>query len=353
VCIFFDINMKRCKCSFRDRGAAVFAFTLMVLVLGGVFADMSRAQLSDEQIEARARLFPDVGPGVRAIRSGNAGRYYILSAPGAAIAIYARSGQREGQLPENPAKDSAIVYGEDFDMDSSGRIYVADRGANAVKVFSSDGTLAMKVPIAAPTSVASLSGGEMAVASLRANRLVEILDAQGKKVRDFGDRSDLAEHAELNRFLNIGRLLSDSTGNLYYGFTYLPEPTVRKYDRYGYAAMEISLRALEYQPPAQAARREIWRQDQHSGAPHFKPVINALGVDPQSQEIWVALGDELVHFDRDGIRHTSYRSYTVEGARVEPVAILVEADRLILAADPLGIFEFARPDKAAPGTTQH
>lgn len=339
--------------NFRRCGAAAFALGLTLLALGGIFAGSSRAQQSDEDIVARARLFPDVGPGVRAIRRSAGGRYYILTAPGAAIGIYTAEGQRAGQVPANPTKESAIVFGEDFDLDSSGRVYVADRGANAVEVFSLEGALVAKFPVMAPTSVAALSGGEVAVAGLRANRLVEILDAQGKKIRDFGDLSDLAEHADLNRFLNIGRLLSDSAGDLYYAFTYLPEPTVRKYDRFGYAGMEVSLRALEYQPTAQAARREIWRQDQRSGAPRFKPVINAFGVDPQSQEIWAALGDELVHFDRDAVRHTSYRTYTAEGARVEPAAILVEPDRLILAADPLGIFEFARPDKVAPAATRH
>jgi hypothetical protein len=347
--------MKSCGYNFRCCAEAVSIFSLTVLALGGIFTGTSRAQQGDqdEDIAARARLFPDVGPGVRAIRRSAAGRYYILNAPGAAIGIYTAEGQRVGQVPANATKESAIVFGEDFDLDSTGRVYVADRGADAVKIFSPEGTLAMKFPVAAPTSVASLSRGEMAVASLRANRLVEIVDAQGKKVRDFGDLSDLAEHASLNRFLNVGRLLSDSSANLYYAFTYLPEPTVRKYDRYGSASMEVSLRALEYQPGAQAARREIWRQDQRSGTPNFRPVINAFGVDPQSQEIWVALGDELLHFDRDAIRHTSYRTYSVEGARVEPVAILVEPDRLILAADPLGIFDFARPGKPAPTATPH
>ena len=120
---------------------------------------------------------------------------------------------------------------------------------------------------------------------------------------------------------------------------------MRKYDRYGYAALEISLSALEFQPAAQAARREIERQEKKSGAPTLKPIVTAVGVDPATQEIWVALGGLLLHFDRAGDRRASYSTFTPEGARLEATAILVEPDRLLLAADPLGIYEFPRPDK--------
>ena len=145
--------------------------------------------------------------------------------------------------------------------------------------------------------------------------------APGKVVREFGDPTEIAERGELNRFLNVGRLANDAGGHLYYAFNYLPEPTVRKYDRYGYAALEISLSALEFQPAAQAARREIERQEKKSGAPTLKPIVTAVGVDPATQEIWVALGGLLLHFDRAGDRQDSYRTFTPEGARLEATEI--------------------------------
>jgi hypothetical protein len=122
---------------------------------------------------------------------------------------------------------------------------------------------------------------------------------------------------------------------------------VRKYDRIGYAALEIQLTTLEFQPVAQAMRREIQRQE-HGGAPNFKPILTAVAVDPATQEIWIAMGDLLLHFDRDGNRMGAYRTYTPEGARVDTSVILVEPERLLLAADPLGIYDFARPDKSRP-----
>lgn len=303
----------------------------------------------ERAIEARARLFPDAGSGVRALKRDAAGHYYyILTAPGAAVGVYSPDGKRVGQIPENQTKETAIRYGEDLEVDSGGQIYVADRGANAIKVFDPKGRLTLTIPVPAPTSLALLPGGEIAVASMRTSRLVEVFDGRGKVVREFGDPSELAEHAELNRFLNIGRLDTDAAGHIYYAFSYLPEPSLRKYDRYGYAKFDLTVTSLEFQAQAQAVRREIFSQDRRAGVPNFKRVIDAVGVDPQTEVVFVAIGDELLEFDRDGNRKATYRTFTAEGERVEPVSILVEPDRMLLATDSFGIFDFPRPDKPAP-----
>jgi len=309
----------------------------------------ARAQVQRELL-ARRRVFTDVDPGVRALRRDAARRYYVLTAPGPGVLIYNAAGERLGQVPPAAAAGSpsaALVFGDDMDVDSSGRLYVADRGADAVRVFNPDGSLAFSLPVQAPTSVAALAGGEFAVASMKSERLVTVYDARGKLVREFGDPSEIAERRELNRFLNIGLLAADPASNLYYAFAYLPEPTVRKYDRYGYAAYEIVLTALEFQPEALAVRREVQRQER-GGTPTFKPLITAIGVDPKTQEIWIALGDLLLHFDGEGNRRATYRTYTSEGARVETTAILIESDRMLLGADPIGIYEFPRPDQTPP-----
>jgi len=308
-----------------------------------------RAQV-DNDLLAKRRVFPAVGAGFRAVKRFSSGRnsslrYYILSAPRSAIAMYNTEGQRLGEVPAASAeKAAAIVYGEDLDIDSSGRVFVADRGANAVKVFNPDGTLAISIPVRGPTSVAALQGGELAVASANSARLVTVFNLQGKVIREFGEAMEIAERPELNRFANIGRVASDAEAHIYYAFSYLPEPTVRKYDRFGYSSFQIELTALEFQPTAQAARREILRLER-KGAPVLKPIVTAFGVDPATQEIWIALHGQLLRFDRDGNRRASYYTLTPEGARLEATSILVEPDRLLLSADPLGIYEFARPDK--------
>jgi hypothetical protein len=76
-----------------------------------------------------------------------------------------------------------------------------------------------------------------------------------------------------------------------------------------------------------------------------KPVITAVGVDSQTHDIWAGIGDTLVHFNKAGDALEIYHLTMRGGAPLKPVAILVEPDRFLIAADPWGIFEFARPDK--------
>jgi len=52
-----------------------------------------------------------------------------------------------------------------------------------------------------------------------------------------------------------------------------------------------------------------------------------------------------MHFDKDGQRLATFRTYMPGGARIEASTILVEPDRLLIGADPQGIYEFPRPDK--------
>lgn len=311
----------------------------------------SPAQMHMErEITARARLFPDVGPGIKAVKRDAAGRYYFLSTTEPAVRVYAADNTYLGQIPTRAKGPAAIVYGEDMDVDAAGRVYVADRGANAIKVYTHAGKLALLIPVNAPTSVLALPSADIAVASMKSGHLVTIYDKNGKDLREFGNISDLAEHAQLNRFLNIGRLADDPASNIYYAFTYFPEPTVRKYDQFGYGSYEISLTTLDIYPTAQAVRRSIYRLDQHNTAPLLPKVINAIGVDPATQEVWVALGDDLMRFDKNGNRRGKYRTLTTSGQDLSATAILVEPHRLLLADDPHGIFEFARPDQPAMPT---
>ena len=313
-------------------------------------ATPAAAQIEDEFV-AKSRVFTEAGPGLQAVRRDASGNYYVLTT--SAVAVYNAEGKLIKKIPDAPAakgpapaQTTTILYGEDLDVDAEGRIYVADRAANAIKIFFPDGSTKM-ISVNAPTSVAALAGGEVAVTTWHSVRLVTVFDLQGKVVREFGDPTELADRKELNRFLNIGRLTTDPESHIYYAFNYLPEPTVRKYDRYGYSSLEINVATLEFQPTAQAARHEIERQER-GGTPAFKPVVTACGVDPLTQDVWIALHGFLLHFDREGNRRGTYRTYTPEGARLESMTILIEPGRLLLGADPLGVYEFPRPDKKLP-----
>jgi hypothetical protein len=107
--------------------------------------------------------------------------------------------------------------------------------------------------------------------------------------------------------------------------------------------MEISLVTLDFQPAAQAARKALARSD--SGTPALHRIISAMGVDARTQDIWLAIGTLLMHFDKDGQRLASFRTFLPRGGRIEASTILVEPDRLVIGADPQGLYEFPKPEK--------
>ena len=201
----------------------------------------------ESDLMAKRRVFDSVGAGFRAIRRGPNGNYYVLTAPAPAVLIFDPAGKRMGQIPSESAaaaKGAALVYGESFDVDREGRVAVADRGANAVKIYAPNGSLAATISVPAPVSIVFLTGGEVAVTRAGGERLVTVYDLAGNVVRDFGDREEIADQVDINNQVNFGHLAADDAGNTYFAFDYLPEPTVRKFDHAGYLSMAISLMTL-------------------------------------------------------------------------------------------------------------
>jgi hypothetical protein len=313
----------------------------------------ARAQVPEEaDLSAKQRILPAIGPGLRAVRQGADGRLYVLASPSPGLVVVDAGGKQVlsiGELPTPQGSAAAshglITFGDDCDVDAEGKIYVADRGANVIRVFSSDGTPLRSIAVKNPVSVAALPEEEVAVATLREPHLVIVFDKNGKEVREFGDPEPIAEREDLNRFLNIGQLGTDSQGHLYYAFGYLPEPTVRQYDRLGYAGQDIQYTAIDAMPTAVAVRKEIERQEQRGKEPSFKRVLTGLGVDRLNGEVWIALNNNLLHFDAAGNRRATYKIYTPQGARLEANTIVIQKDQLLIGSDPLGLYLFDRPDK--------
>ena len=325
-----------------------------VLCLAASAALCAQAQV-DAELTAKRRLFPEIGSGLKTVKRGVDGKIYVLASPTPGLVVFSSEGKRllaireMGGLTAEARKEAAdsgevlVGFGEDFDVDSEGNLYVADRAGNAVQIFSGTGKHLRTIPVNAPLSVATLPEGEVAVTTLGGPELVSVYDKNGREVREFGDPDTLSDRQDLNRFLNIGELASDALGHLYYAFEYFPEPTVRQYDRFGYAGQDIVYRELDALGEAQAVRREIAKQESRKDAPRFKRVLTAVGVERDTGEVWMAMEDTLLHFDKEGNRRATYLLYTPEGARVMADTLVVEKDKLIVGGDPIGIYEFERP----------
>ncbi len=332
------------------RQGAGLGLKILAVLCVLAFAGTCALAQAEGELTARRRLLSDIGPGLRAVKRGGDKRTYVLASPTPGLTVFDDQGKRVlsiGGVPVDPkSARGPITFGEDCDVDAERRIYVADRGGNAVEIFSPEGAQLRSIAVTAPVSVAALGEGEVAVATLREPRLVIVFDKNGREVREFGDPEPITEREDLNRFLNIGQLITDAQGHVYYGFAYTPEPTVRQFDRHGYAAgPDIQYTALEAAPEAQAVRREIQRQEKKQKSPSFKRVLTAVGVDRVNGEVWIAVGNTLMRFDKEGNRRASYQLYTPEGARLVANTILLEQSHLIIGSDPLGIYEFDRTDK--------
>jgi hypothetical protein len=305
----------------------------------------------DDQLSARRRVFPSIGAGLRQVRRAFNGNYYVLTSPPVGMVIFDSKGKQLsviGAPPEahNKASRAPIAFGEDCDVDAQGNIYVADRGYNLVTVFSPDGKLLRSFPVDAPVSIAALPDGEVAVTTVQRRHLVTVYDGNGKIAREFGDLESVSSRADLDQLANYGRVVSDPLGRVYFGFTYLPEPLVRQYDRFGYGGQSFEFTGVDAFPEAQATRKNIERQESHINTPPMlRPILTGFGVDPVSGDLWMGLHNTLVHFDKDGIRRSEYQVYTPKGTHLEASIILVQEETLLIGSDPLGVYEFERPDK--------
>jgi hypothetical protein len=213
----------------RSRLLEPLAALLFITLLSASTA--TRGQ--DAGAASSARVFPQLGPDVKAIKRDSSGRYYILAKPASVIWVFAPDGQLAGKIP-NGASSGAIRYAVDIDLDSAGRLLVADRGANAVEIFQPDGALVTKIPVFAPLSVVALPDGKFAVVTLRSKYLVNIFNDSGTPYYSFGDRSEVDPGVSSETLVDPGKIYGDSAGHIYFAFTSMSDPMIRKYDGSGY-----------------------------------------------------------------------------------------------------------------------
>lgn len=376
-----------------------------------------RAQPLGQCIAPVGRLLPQIGAGLRAIRRGPSGNYYVLRAPGAAVGIYSSAGRRVGQIPTASSlarvAGSAILNGSDLEVDSAGRVYVADLAANAIKIYSPQGDWLGKIRVSAPVSVEPLPRGEVAVASLYSDHMVDVYDETGGEIdRSFGEISGPVEHCDpaILRCTTDERqtadpatrpwFYGDAGGNVYVNIGASPDPTIRKYDLYGIRAFQFTL-PLDHaaspsgrsgwsvgsgasggrsavsssssgnapggasSQPAVAGGGKRARGEgpgmmrlgvqltQHAAAGDLKPAVDAIGADPVSSDVWAVIGGDLVHLDPEGELEDTYCLSTSGESAVRFTTILVESDRILLGSDPFGVFSYPRPDKLPSGAPSH
>jgi hypothetical protein len=330
----------------------MLAVSAALLPIAGAL--LAGASEIDDDLTASRRVFPGIGPGLRAVRHAANGNYYVLASPTVGIAIFDDKGKQLsviGAPPSTPVTNNAgraaIAFGEDCDVDAQGNVYVADSGYNLVTEFAPDGKQVRSFPVSSLLSLALLPEGEVAVSTRQQvhPHHVTVYGPDGKIAREFGEIESLSSRDDFDRYLNLGRVASDPQGHIYYGFTYMPEAVVRQYDRFGNANQEFAFTGVDAYPEASGRRKAIEREEAHPDPPSFRPILTAYGVDPVHGDLWMGLHNTLVHFDKDGVRLSEYQIYTPKGVPLDATVIVVEEERLLIGSDPLGVYEFHRPDR--------
>ena len=225
----------------RDRLSWLIVVALALLAVGIPPRVLAQAQFVDSGASSNFRVFLGIGPDVRAIKRASSGRYYILAKPPNVVWVYSSEGEPLGEIPNARSAGTRIGYAEDIDLDSTGDLYVADRGSNAIEIFRPDGSLLIRVPVFAPLSVAAMPDRQFAVVSLRSKYLVSIYSDDGHLFSQFGDRTALNPGASPESLMDPGKIYCDASGHIYFAYTSMPVPTVRKYDRVGYMAYTAAL----------------------------------------------------------------------------------------------------------------
>src|SRR5256885_6353121 len=194
-----------------SRRTAVAALCLMACFARPTFGQ------DGEQLTANRRLLPNIGPGLRAVKVGADGRTYVLASPSPGLLVFDAQNKQvlaiEGVAAGTKSLNAALTFGEDCDVDDAGRIYIADRGANLVQVFSPEGALLRSMRVEAPLSVAVLPEGEVAVAALREPPFGVVFGKKGRDVGGVCGPGQLPGRGGLKRFLYIGRLARGAHGS--------------------------------------------------------------------------------------------------------------------------------------------
>jgi hypothetical protein len=275
----------------------------------------------------------------------NVESFYLLKANGQ-VDIYDSQYNLKHSIPSQLKSPASIAVGPDGD------IYIADNEASQIRTFSSEGRIIKTISVHQPNSIAVLNNGNIVVASPFNGSLLHIYDSSGRKVRSFGTikQIDPSSNAQ-NKFLNIGRVLVDLSGTIYYVNEFAPTPTVQRYSQKGKLISEFTVSGDAIDLQKEVAGEFLKRR------PRKKVggirIINSAAIDPTTNHLWIGMNgasDSGVAYEykANGKKLREYRfvasSPSYEASTITSVNLLVVRSPFISVFTPGAAFRFGLKD---------
>lgn len=276
-----------------------------------------------------------VGP----VHRDGQGRYYVPDRHERLVRVYDNRFNPVGTIG-GPSPGVAALNPDNFAVTRDGRVVSAE--LTQIKVFSPAGVLQGSFPVWRVTTLGVLRTGEIVVSGFGAQKLISIYDVEGQLLRSFGQPVHADDDSHRNAMLNVGRIVTDSKDNIYYLFLFLPEPTIRKYDREGNLLAELHPDGKMIRKAATLAEEKLEKQRAGEGT-GFSAVFEGIAVDEESEELWVSWASYIYRLGPDGAVRAVYQFKRPENFPVNVNHMLVERDRLIIASTAHGVFLAPKP----------
>lgn len=297
---------------------------------------------AQEELHAYRQVAYESGHGTTAIKRGPGGTYYALNRPDRCVWTFSSAGSRIGRLGSIGMGPADLLSPKDVAVDGEGNAVVAD-GSDMVKVFSPTGELLSSVPFRRPEHVATMANGNILVSGFPKEYLLYRFDNHAKILAALGTPVKVDNDPFFNAVLNMGNIIVDSEDNIYYIFTHMLTPTVRKYKSDGTLLAEWHLTDGEVLAQIVDGAKRRYQDNKKASNYGGVSVLTAAFFDEDSKTLWVASGAQVTELDSSGHTVQTARLVLPDGRPLQAEGLIVERDVIRASGYLAGIFEFPRP----------
>lgn len=212
-----------------------------------------------------------------------------------------------------PIQDAEIIA-----ANNDGNFYVSD-SSSGIKLISANGRLLNKIPITHATSF-SVYENNLIAASSSGNSLLHLFDKTGNLQKSFGDLKDFdSNNSAQNSFLNSGKIAISPQGEIYYAYTFAPEPSVRKYSFDGKLLSEFRIEGSAIN--LQLKREKDFLKTKDAATVGGMNVITSIAHDARTNHIFIGTNGGA---GRSGITRNSgvIYEYDTDGQKLREYALI-------------------------------